>query len=314
MVNGSSDTNMEKSLNETTSTGEGTPQRHLMLHWEQFALILSCTVLSLVIIFGNVLVMAAFRINSRLRTGTYKFLASLALSDFLVGSISLPMWIYISTNPSRLPSQLMTVYLTLDIFSSMASISHLMAISVERFIAVSRPFLFERLSGRQYNLTLMSVWLYGAVVGALFPIQKQLALRKMYAPAIFAAGFALPLLIISAMYVGTFRVARRLIHLPPPHLFGESEHENEKKLMQQEYKVALTLFIITSLFFLLWLPQFTTTMVAAFGMLRLPKDEVGRIVATSKFLHYLNSALNPFVYAYRDKEMRRTFKRLLTCV
>ena len=160
----------------------------------------------------------------------------------------------------------------------------------------------------------MSVWLYGAVVGALFPIQKQLALRKMYAPTIFAAGFALPLLIISAMYVGTFRVARRLIHLPPPHLFGESEHENEKKLMQQEYKVALTLFIITSLFFLLWLPQFTTTMVAAFGMLRLPKDEVGRIVATSKFLHYVNSALNPFVYAYRDKEMRRTFKRLLTCV
>lgn len=291
-------------FNRTTSVRNDSLQAHNS--WEKSLLVLFFSVLTMVIVLGNILVIFAYKKNSRLRTGTYKFLASLALSDFLVGTVSLPMWICISSN-LFLSNSFTTAYLTLDIFSSMTSISHLIAISVERFIAVSKPFVYQNFGSFHYNCVLVVVWLYGAVAAVLFPIQKEFDLRKMYAIAVFVVGFALPLSIISTMYIGIFKVARRLIHFSPPQLQG-----SHQKLMYQELKVAMTLFIITGLFFLLWLPQFTTTIVAAFGMLRLPWNESSRIVAAVKFLHYLNSALNPFLYAFRDAEMHRTFKRLLT--
>ena len=55
----------------------------------------SFILLATVILFGNSLVVASHNINRRLRTQANAFLVSLALSDFLVGSISMPMWIYI---------------------------------------------------------------------------------------------------------------------------------------------------------------------------------------------------------------------------
>lgn len=301
-----------ESFNQTALNGEKSSPNHVF-RWEKVALLLLYILLSLVIIIGNALVLFAYIRNNRLHTGTYKFLTSLALSDFLVGAISLPMWIYISSINSPIAGFQMTVYLTLDIFSSMASISHLMAISLERFFAISKPFLYHCLQGRQYNCALIIVWLYGAFVAVFFPVQKQFGLKKMYATAVFFGGFALPLSIISSMYIGTFIIAKRLIKSPPPKPFGE-QGNNERKQIQKEYKIALTFFIITGLFFLLWLPQFTTTIAAAFGMLRLPLVEVSRIVTAAKFLHYLNSALNPFIYAYRDAEIRHTFKKLLKFV
>lgn len=46
-------------------------------------------------IFGNGLVCAAFATNKRLRILTNYYVVSLAVSDILVGSINIPLWMYI---------------------------------------------------------------------------------------------------------------------------------------------------------------------------------------------------------------------------
>ena len=81
--------------------------------------------LAVAILFGNALVVASYKINRRLRTRTNAFLVSLAVSDFLVGSISMPMWIYniIIVDNGSVPFK--AVYKTFDVFSALASIYHL---------------------------------------------------------------------------------------------------------------------------------------------------------------------------------------------
>jgi len=46
-------------------------------------------------IFGNGLVCAAFATNKRLRILTNYYVVSLAVSDILVGSVNIPLWMYI---------------------------------------------------------------------------------------------------------------------------------------------------------------------------------------------------------------------------
>ena len=48
--------------------------------------------LAAMIIFGNSLMIGAFRVNRRLRTTTNLLLMSLAVADMAVGLISVPLW------------------------------------------------------------------------------------------------------------------------------------------------------------------------------------------------------------------------------
>lgn len=52
-------------------------------------------VIAVFAIFGNGLVCAAFATNKRLRILTNYYVVSLAVSDILVGSINIPLWMYI---------------------------------------------------------------------------------------------------------------------------------------------------------------------------------------------------------------------------
>lgn len=54
--------------------------------------------LALLAIFGNGLVCAAFATNKRLRILTNYYVVSLAVSDILVGSINIPLWMYIRSS------------------------------------------------------------------------------------------------------------------------------------------------------------------------------------------------------------------------
>ena len=97
--------------------------------------------LSLFVILGNVLVVAAFRFNRRLRTINNTFLVGLAVSDLLVGLISIPLWIYISSCQQLITcvidQDLLTFYSTVDIFTGCASVLQLTAISIERYLAIT---------------------------------------------------------------------------------------------------------------------------------------------------------------------------------
>ena len=61
-----------------------------------------------------------------------------------------------------------------------------------------------------------------------------------------------------------------------------------------------------------WLPLFTLTMLATFDPEALPSSiTFARILHFVKWMHYSSSALNPFLYSYRNPDLRRTISVLL---
>lgn len=61
-----------------------------------------------------------------------------------------------------------------------------------------------------------------------------------------------------------------------------------------------------------WLPLFTLTILATFDPNALPSSiTFARLLHFVKWMHYSSSALNPFVYAYRNPDLRRTISVLL---
>lgn len=273
--------------------------------------IVFCLALMFVILTGNSFVVAAFFSNFRLRTGTYTFLVSLAISDLLVGCVSLPLYMYISLkNVQRGP--LNTFFLSFDIFSALASIFHLTSVSLERWLAISRPFVHETLSTLHYSLAICGVWMTAFAIAAIRPALDESTSsnpHRIYTPFLLLVGYVGPGILISVVNYSIFKVARALI-ANLPTIQNEESTKLHKNINKQR-RTALTLTFVTALFLVSWLSFFVMSTISAFCTQCLPIQKITAFLIFAKWLQYCNSAMNPLVYAFRDTEMRKTFLRLL---
>ena len=280
------------------------------------AILVPSILLAVVILFGNSLVVLSYKINNRLRTRTHAFLVSLAISDFLVGSISLPMWIYFMLTEFNQSAAFVAAFKICDVFAALASIYHLTAISIERYIAVSRPFYYKCLSSFFHRAMIASAWIVAGVLASLSCITITLNtpwISRVYSTVLFISGFTVPVAITAFMYTGVFSVARSLLQLNPPRIGSQQSAKSLKQYYQGERKVAITVAVITGLFLVAWVPFFTVSVTAAYCHHCLPSspNSLMGLVIIVKSVHYLNSAVNPLVYARCDREMKRTFLKLL---
>ncbi|KAJ7405863.1 hypothetical protein WISP_137185 [Willisornis vidua] len=79
--------------------------------------------------------------------------------------------------------------------------------------------------------------------------------------------------------------------------------------MKTETKAAKTLCIIMGCFCLCWAPFFVTNIVDPFINYTVP----GKLWTAFLWLGYINSGLNPFLYAFLNKSFRRAFLIILCC-
>lgn len=268
------------------------------------------SILAFFILAGNVLVILAYGKNHRLQTQTNMFIASLAVTDFIVGAVSLPTWVYRTfvNHQENLRGLVEVLFGSFDRFSALASIFHLTAISVERSLSITRPFVYEALSPSVYKCMLIAAWLTAALFTGFFWLLTSLQFQGVATVTIFTVGFVIPSVLMLTVYTGIFRTARALIDRTPT----DRTEESLRNKVREERKVAMTVSLVTMLFLMAWLPFFVVSLLAHFCTKCLPKeDDQITMVRMVKWLHYLNSAVNPFIYALRDKEMRNSFTKLL---
>lgn len=116
----------------------------------------------------------------------------------------------------------------------------------------------------------------------------------------------IPLLLMLAIYLCIFMAARhqlKLIEVEAAH--GEKSHST----LHKEVQAAKSLSIIVGLFAVCWLPLHIINCFTLFC----PQCERAHefIMYVAILLSHANSVINPFIYAYRIREFRQTFRRII---
>lgn len=291
--------------NSTGSTNS-TPIALAKMHVTELAIItvLYC-LLTVTIITGNGLILTSFGLNRKLRTVTNTLIINLSVSDLLVGLISIPCWIYIFLSPYTVNPYTDTsyqFYITVDIFIGSLSILQLTSISIERCYAIVKPLRHRVMSMRVFYAMIAIPWVYAAIMASLQPVQFQ-RWTEVYTILMTTTCFFIPFIIILVAYVSIYVYARSG---PMRKL---ARHRTQKKAYNNEIRLSATVALITGLFVIAWLPLFVVSVMGTYYPEDLPSPLwTDRLLKFVKFCHYSHSAINPFVYAHRNKEMIKTFR------
>uniref|UniRef100_A0A8C2KC47 5-hydroxytryptamine receptor 2A n=2 Tax=Cyprinus carpio TaxID=7962 RepID=A0A8C2KC47_CYPCA len=132
--------------------------------------------ISLVIIItvtGNILVIMAVSLERKLQNATNYFLRSLAITDMLLGILVMPVAmvtiLYDYTWP--LPWALCPIWIYLDVLFSTASIMHLCAISLDRYIAIRNPIHHSRSNSlTRARVKIIAAWTISMVISMPVPV------------------------------------------------------------------------------------------------------------------------------------------------
>ncbi|XP_042327363.1 5-hydroxytryptamine receptor 2A [Sceloporus undulatus] len=130
-------------------------------------------VVMILTIAGNILVIMAVSLEKKLQNATNYFLMSLAIADMLLGFLVMPvsMLTILYGYVWPLPRNLCAVWIYLDVLFSTASIMHLCAISLDRYIAIRSPIHHSRFNSRTKAFTkIIAVWTISVGISMPVPV------------------------------------------------------------------------------------------------------------------------------------------------
>ena len=254
------------------------------------------------IVLLNALVIVAVKTKRRLQTHLNILLASLALTDLMVGLIVQPL--HITTTVFHLQGKdpdevckVMSAFLISFVSFSSASLFHLALISVERYLAIKHTFIHRTVvTKRRLMIVTILVW-------SVIPLRVVLANVRVVSLT-FQGAIVIFMILVQVLVYREAREHEKKILSNQVSLEARAKFKKEKKAL----KLTTTIILAIGL---CYVPTFVLVFISG-GLMRFRSSTLG-----SSFYHVsvlpmiFNSLLNPVIYTVRKKQFRIAFVELI---
>ncbi|XP_078363750.1 adenosine receptor A3-like [Oculina patagonica] len=261
---------------------------------EGIALCSAFILTSVFIVVGNLLTIVLFAANKGLRKKSLFLVINMAVADLMLGTVSLPIYIYDVGAYYHLwtggwTMSLSIFYMSVDTVFSQASLISAAFISGERFYAIYWPFKHRTLSMRAYRIVIFVVWTLALLKAAVWTaldrfISQEHAVHAWNAYALFL------ILIVCGCNIGIWR---KFQHGSVP-----SQQHNRAS---QNKRLTKTLLLVSVLALLSWLPLIIMNFLIIVFHVQIPWIFYFMV----NVVNYSNSFVNPVVYALRIPEFKQ---------
>ncbi|KAK7491147.1 hypothetical protein BaRGS_00017584 [Batillaria attramentaria] len=269
--------------------------------------------LAIFVLFGNSLTIAAVTTTHALQTQANMYIVSLAAADMFAGVYLLldAIWVLpvsgkiFDENKSVCLMKYVVLYLCLS-----ASMLTMICISIDKLLFLGAPFLHRRVvTGEKTLVVIILSWIVSAFYGSVVCYENQFEygqgcqMHQVLTDTFIFYGnttpVALAVVVIAGCYLEIVRIVakqrRKIQALNQP-----SEHDRDS------YKKSVKLFLtVLGVFVLCWSPFVVQ------GFIMYIFEENHDYHRAFLLLALLNCGLNFFIYAWKNKDFKTAFRRIL---
>ncbi|XP_030237590.1 trace amine-associated receptor 1-like [Gadus morhua] len=272
---------------------------------------------------GNLFVIVAIAHFKQLHTPPNYLTLSLAVTDLLLGVLVMfPGMIESVENCWYFGEMYCKLYNTSAVLLCNASILNLSFISIDRYYAVCHPMLYPlKITVHTAVVMILVTWCVSAVVGfGMFFKKLNISGIEMHNNNVVCEGrcfliqtlmtstvsstfsFYLPGVIMLGIYLKIFMVAQRQVRT-----IG-LQNTSAFKVDKHQRKATKTLAFIMGVFLSFWMPFFICNIIDPLIGYSIPPAMFDSL----KWLGFLNSTINPFVYAFFYSWFRKAFQIIIS--
>ncbi|XP_065135445.2 adenosine receptor A1-like [Paramisgurnus dabryanus] len=268
---------------------------------------------------GNLLVIWAVWSSRVLRKTTFCFVVSLAVADFLVGAVVVPLAVLIDGRiQTRFYSCLF--FSCVVIVLTQASVHSLLAIAVDRFLRVHNPLRYRAAIKKQNLWAAVTIcWVSASFLGfvpllgwhnkdpttngtSTFTCHFLAVIPMSYMVNFFFFVCILPpTVVMFALYLYIFCTISKQLRR------GIGQAVESRSFLQKERELANSLALVLALFAICWFPIHIMNTLAYNKSLNMPP----LVFHIGILLSHGNSAVNPIVYAFKVPKIKTAYKNIL---
>ncbi|KAM9495408.1 trace amine-associated receptor 13c-like [Clarias gariepinus] len=277
----------------------------------------------LLTVCGNLLVIVSIFHFKQLHTPTNTLVLSLAVSDFFIGAfVMTPMFTW-SIETCWIFGRIFCIaFWLIDGLLITISIYNIALIAIDRYLALSNPSLYTNTISRRtmciviyfnFLVCLMynTVFYYfnGIFTNSVMCLGECFIFwNDVYSVIDLIYSFVFPLSVIIILYTQVFVIAKK--HATAIRELNNHTRPKTQKItshsMKSERKAAKVLGILVSVFLVCLLPYFIYSLLG--DVIELQADTSHTLL----IMLYLNSTINPFIYAMFYPWFRKCIKLIIT--
>ncbi|XP_020775897.1 trace amine-associated receptor 8a-like [Boleophthalmus pectinirostris] len=284
-----------------------------------YILLSTITVLTVIL---NLLVIISITHFRQLHTCTNFLLLSLAVADFLVGSLQMPFQIFYYEGCWLLGDILCIVYFFSGYLSVGVSCGNMILISADRYIAICDPLLYHsKVTTRRVQVCICLCWIsvivhvswimrdfvkqpgsFNSCVGecVLVLVHPEEGIADIF------ISLVVPLTIITVLYLRVFIVAVSQARAMRSQISSVALNPSGTMAKKLELKAAKALGVLVIVFIICCSPYYAFALSAENNQVDPSSGDV------EVWLIYFNSCINPIIYAFSYPWFRKSIKHIVT--
>ena len=267
-----------------------------------FTYIANCvlnSVLSYTAIMLNIVAIHAIRRTSSLRKTLKTLLLSLAVSDVGVGLLVQPFYasLLVEWLQNSASCASYVAFHVIQCLFSRASFSNVIAVSVDRFLAIHLHLRYQELvTHKRVVVVVILIWVLSAFFSSMaFWLPHNI--RSLFVCIISMTGLLVTTLVYFRIYLAVRRHKNQIHVLQVQNAAQTGEIANFASFI----KSAVGSFYVYLVFLVCYLPIFICfAAIAIYGS----NIALNRLLLFSSTLLFLNSSLNPVIYCWKMRHIR----------
>ena len=277
-------------------------------------------VLMVFILVINGCVILLISCYSSLRKASNIVLASLAVSDFLVGLVGIPLLVTCSSATHL--TYVCTSSVMFFTFMALSTVLHITVMTCDRYIYIMWALRYHDIVNRGRVLIVLAIvwfislgqtlvrlsWTWNVTIATadkdLALVQEKETIYFLFNIVVF---FVFPLIVMTGLDAQMLLLLRRQCQRIARENVPTEFIKHERKLQKRQRRAVMTCVMLLVLYVFFWLPYFILQLVQQYHVNKIPYP----VLLTIYYLRLCTSVSNPLAYTLRKQDLKKRVKSII---